>query len=119
MNKQTWINNITQQLGAGASKALTERIVDAALVEITAALSKGEFLRLPHIGTLATKRTTPRNGRDPRTGAAIKIPARTKVTFSASSVLKDAVQPKAKAATAMKPKAGKPKPKPKAKAKKA
>ena len=76
---------------AGLTKADAGRAVDAMVASITAALAKGDRVPLVGFGTFATSKRAARVGRNPQTGAEVKIPARTAVTFKAGSALKDAV----------------------------
>ncbi len=56
-------------------------IVTAALDE---ALTNGETIKLPGLGTFKVVTRKARNGRNPATGASIKIPAKKAVKFSAA-----------------------------------
>ena len=76
---------------AGLTKADAGRAVDAVVATITEALVKGDRVPLVGFGTFATSKRAARVGRNPQTGAEVKIPARTAVTFKAGSALKDAV----------------------------
>lgn len=76
---------------AGLTKADAGRALDATLEAITGALVKGDKVPLVGFGTFATSKRAARTGRNPQTGAEVKIPARTAVTFKAGSALKDAV----------------------------
>lgn len=76
---------------AGLTKADAGRALDATLEAITGALVKGDKVPLVGFGTFATSKRAARVGRNPQTGAEVKIPARTAVTFKAGSALKDAV----------------------------
>lgn len=76
---------------AGLTKADATRALDATLATITEALSKGDKIPLVGFGTFATSERAAREGRNPKTGATVKIAARTAVTFKAGSALKDAV----------------------------
>ncbi len=76
---------------AGLTKADAGRAVDAMVATITEALVKGDRVPLVGFGTFATSKRAARTGRNPQTGAEVKIPARTAVTFKAGSALKDAV----------------------------
>ena len=72
---------------AAAAKAL------AALIEaIEAALKAGDKFTLTGFGTFEVLNRAARNGRNPRTGKAIKIPASKVVKFKAGKTLKDAVK---------------------------
>ena len=76
---------------AGITKADAGRAVDAMLASITAALAKGDRVPLVGFGTFATSKRAARVGRNPQTGAEVKIPARNAVTFKAGAALKNAV----------------------------
>ena len=76
---------------AGLTKADAGRALDATIEAITGALAKGDKVPLVGFGTFATSKRAARVGRNPQTGAEVKIPARTAVTFKAGSALKDAV----------------------------
>lgn len=76
---------------AGLTKADAGRALDATIEAITGALVKGDRVPLVGFGTFATSKRAARTGRNPQTGAEVKIPARTAVTFKAGSALKDAV----------------------------
>jgi DNA-binding protein HU-beta len=62
------------------------------LVErITKHLKKGERIRMAGLGILQVRKRAARMGRNPATGAAIKIKASKKVAFRASKELKAAI----------------------------
>ena len=75
----------------GLTKADSARAIDATIEAITGALAKGDKVPLVGFGTFATSKRAAREGRNPRTGETVRIPARTAVTFKAGSALKDAV----------------------------
>ena len=76
---------------AGLSKADAGRALDATLEVITGALAKGDKVPLVGFGTFAVSKRAAREGRNPQTGEAVKIPARNAVTFKAGAALKDSV----------------------------
>ena len=65
--------------------------MDAFVVSIKKALKKGAEVRLIGFGTFRTVERKATNGRNPRTGAVIKIPASKQPKFKAGKGLKDAV----------------------------
>ena len=75
----------------GMTKKDTERILNAAIDAITAALVKGEKVQLSGFGTFETKDREARIGRNPHTKEAIDIPATRVPSFKASKALKDNV----------------------------
>ncbi len=89
MKKVELIESVAKK--AGLTKADAGRAVDAVVASITEALVKGDRVPLVGFGTFATSKRDARTGRNPQTGATVKIPARTAVTFKAGSALKDAV----------------------------
>ena len=60
------------------------------------ALKKGDKVTLVGFGTFSVSKRAARNGRNPQTGAAIKIPASKNPVFKAGKALKDAVNKKKK-----------------------
>ena len=76
---------------ANLTKADALRAIDATVEAVTEALVKGDKIPLVGFGTFAVSRREGRTGRNPQTGAEVKIPARNAVTFKAGTALKDAV----------------------------
>ena len=76
---------------AGLTKKDTERVLNAAIDAITAALVKGEKVQLSGFGSFETKTREARVGRNPHTKQAIEIPATRVPTFKPSKALKDNV----------------------------
>ncbi len=62
------------------------------LEEIKDSLKKGNDVVLTGFGTFVISKRKARTGRNPQTGATLKIPARKAVRFKASKTLKDAVK---------------------------
>ena len=92
MNKRDLVNAIAKK--TGVSKASVEVMLKAVLGTVTATLSKGGKVALIGFGTFSTAKRTARTGRNPATGAAIKIPAAKVAKFSAGTGLKKAVNKK-------------------------
>lgn len=76
---------------AGLTKADATRAIDATFGAITKALKKGDKITLIGFGTFGVSRREARTGRNPQTGAQVKIPARNAVTFKAGTQLKNEV----------------------------
>ena len=76
---------------AGLTKVDAGKAVDAVFATITGALVKGDKVPLVGFGTFAVSSRKAREGRNPRTGAVVRIPARKAVTFKPGTALKDAV----------------------------
>ena len=75
----------------GLTKADTTRAIDATFATIVEALSKGDKVPVVGFGTFAVSERAAREGRNPRTGETVKIPARIAVTIKSGSKLKDAL----------------------------
>ena len=89
MNKQDLVARIVKETGATKSQA--SRIVAVFLATVTKALKKGEAVTFVGFGTFKTSLRKARQGRNPLTGGAIRIPKRKAVRFSAGKALKKAV----------------------------
>ena len=76
---------------AGLTKKDTERVINAAIDAITAALTQGEKVQISGFGTFEVKDREARIGRNPHTKEAIEIPATRVPSFKASQALKDTV----------------------------
>ena len=76
---------------AGVSKAEAGRVLDATLAGITKGLKKDGKVALVGFGTFSAKKRAAREGINPLTKKAIKIPAKTVASFKAGSKLKDAL----------------------------
>ena len=76
---------------AGLTKADATRAIDATFGAITKALKKGDKITLIGFGTFGVSKRNARTGRNPQTGAEVKIPARNAVTFKAGTQLKNEV----------------------------
>ena len=74
---------------AGLTKKDAERVLNAAIDAITAALVGGEKVQLSGFGTFETKIREARIGRNPHTKEAMEIPATRVPTFKASKALRD------------------------------
>jgi DNA-binding protein HU-beta len=90
MNKGELVENMAD--AAGISKAAAERALTGLLDSISGALSKGDKVTLVGFGTFSVSKRTARQGRNPQTGAAINIPARTVARFKPGSKLAEAVK---------------------------
>ena len=78
--------NKTQLIEAVASdtrmtKIEARKAVDAMIRATVDALREGERLTLPGLGTFSIQQKNERVGRNPRTGAAVKIPPRKVIKF--------------------------------------
>jgi len=76
---------------AQMTKTAAASAVDATFDAITGALKKGGEVKIMGFGNFRVVKRAAREGRDPRTGAPVKIKAARRPRFSAGKGLKDAV----------------------------
>jgi DNA-binding protein HU-beta len=89
MNKTDLIEHIAKQ--ADISKAAATRALEATLGAVKTTLKKGGSVSVVGFGTFAVGKRAARAGRNPRTGAAIKIKAARVPKFRPGKALKDAL----------------------------
>jgi DNA-binding protein HU-beta len=81
---------------AGVSKADAERTLGAFFDHVVTSAKKGEKVSWPGFGSFTTSKRSARTGRNPQTGAPVKIGASTAMKFTASATLKTALNPRKK-----------------------
>jgi DNA-binding protein HU-beta len=89
VNKSEMIDQIAKS--ADVSKAAAGRALDATVAAIKTAMKKGGMVTLVGFGTFYVGKRAARSGRNPRTGASIKIKAARVPKFRAGKALKDAL----------------------------
>jgi len=89
VNKSELIDQIAKS--ADISKAAAGRALEAAIGAVKTSLKKGQLVTLVGFGTFYVGKRAARTGRNPRTGATIKIKAAKTPKFRAGKALKDAV----------------------------
>jgi nucleoid DNA-binding protein len=94
MNKEELVSTIADK--TGFTKADSKRFLEAHLEAVEEALKKGDGVQLVGFGSFSIVERKATTGRNPQTGAEIKIPASKKVKFSAGKQLKEAVNKKKK-----------------------
>jgi DNA-binding protein HU-beta len=90
MNKSDLIDHIASQ--ADISKAAATRALDAIVGGVKSTLKKSGSVTIVGFGTFAVTKRAARTGRNPRTGAAIKIKAAKVPKFKPGKALKDALK---------------------------
>ena len=80
----------------GLTKANSEAALKSAIANVVKSVSKGNRVTLVGFGTFSSAKRAARTGRNPQTGAKMKIPAKTVPKFSAGKGLRDAVAGKKK-----------------------
>ena len=89
MNKSDLIEHIAKV--AEVSKSAAERAVDALVVAVKSTLRKGDSVTLAGFGSFHVAKRAARVGRNPRTGAEIRISAARVAKFRPGKALKDAI----------------------------
>ena len=85
MNKAELIAKIADD--AGITKTQANATVDAFVDAVTKTLKKGDKVTLVGFGTFSVSKRAARNGRNPQTGAVIKIKAKKVAKFKAGKEL--------------------------------
>ncbi|GHC61939.1 HU family DNA-binding protein [Limoniibacter endophyticus] len=89
MNKNELASAVAES--ANLSKTDAQAAVDAVFAAITGELKNGGEVRLVGFGNFGVSKRAATTGRNPQTGAEVKIPARNVPKFTAGKGLKDAV----------------------------
>ena len=89
MNKSELIEITAKD--ADISKAAAGNVLDAVIAAITKSVAKGDSVTLVGFGTFKPAKRAARTGKNPQTGAAIKIAAKTVPKFTAGATFKAAV----------------------------
>ncbi len=91
MTKSALVGTIAEK--TGVTKAVANAFLDTlGAVAVAETKKNGQFV-VPGIGKLVKSHRKARMGRNPQTGAAIRIPAKTVVKFRVAKACKDAVVP--------------------------
>jgi len=89
MNKSELVNAMAAK--TGSTKKAAEESLNALLETVKDALVKGDKVQLVGFGSFETKTRAARKGKNPQTGAEMKIPACKAPSFKAGKALKDVV----------------------------
>ena len=90
MNRQELIDAIAAD--TEASKAATSRFLDSCLAHIQNEVAAGGTVKLTGFGTFEKAAVAARTGRNPKTGAAVKIPSTFKPKFTPGATFKERVK---------------------------
>ena len=89
MNKTELVASVAEK--TAMTKKDAEKALNAVFASIEEALAKEEKVQVIVFGTFEVKAREARTGRNPQTGAEIKIPASKNPVFKAGKALKDSV----------------------------
>ena len=90
MNKTEFINAVAAK--EGIEKKCAEKAINAVFATIADELAKGEKIQLVGFGTFEIRERAEKQGRNPRTGETMTVPASKVPAFKAGKALKDAVK---------------------------
>ena len=90
MNKDELLKAVAEK--AGVSQKTAGEVVNAVLETVEKTVSKGKKVTLIGFGTFEARKRAARTGRNPQTGAEIKIAAKTVPAFTAGKKFKEMVK---------------------------
>jgi DNA-binding protein HU-beta len=91
MNKAELIDSIQAALGKDATKRAADEALEAVLSSIAEGVKKDQKVQIIGFGTFEVKKRAARQGRNPKTGETMPIPASKSIGFKPSSVLKSSL----------------------------
>ena len=89
-NKGILVEAVQEALGG--TKTDAEKAVDTMVETIVKTLKAGDEVAIAGFGTFLVKKRAARTARNPKTGAAVQVPATTVPKFRAAKTLKEAVK---------------------------
>jgi integration host factor subunit beta len=89
MTKAELVERVAEKINL--TKKQTEAIVNILLSSITEALGKGDKVELRGFGSFRIRERNPREGRNPKTGETVSIPAKKVPFFKAGKELREMV----------------------------
>lgn len=92
MNKQQLVVAVADKKHIKIAKGQVEEVINTAFDAIKTAVKKGDDVRLVGFGTFTKAKRKARVGRNPQTGAQLKIPATNFPKFKAGSDFKSLVR---------------------------
>lgn len=92
MNKAELVDAVRE--AAGLDRRQAESAIEAVVDTIIKTVSRGERVGIPRFGTFNQSSRAARTGRNPQTGAPVKIAASKGVRFAPASAFKDALNAK-------------------------
>ena len=90
MNKGHLINSVAKE--SKITKVQASKAIDSVIRNVTRGLKKGERTTLVGFGTFTISRRKARAGRNPQTGAPLRIPAKRVVKFTPGKGLKKLIK---------------------------
>ena len=92
MTKADLVEGVMEAIGPGVTKKDCALILEGFLNAAKRGLERGETIEIRGFGTLAVKTRKSRMARNPRTGQAVKVPARAVPVFKSSKYLRSQIE---------------------------
>ena len=92
MTKADLVEQVADAIGPGVTKKDCALVVDGFLGALKKAMAEGENVEIRGFGTFKVRERKPRTARNPRTGEAVEVPARTVPVFKPSKHLREKVE---------------------------
>ena len=89
MTKADLVEKLHAKMHGNVTKKLVSELMDAMIDNVAVAIKKEKRFSYPGFGTFVVRNRKARQGRNPQTGAVIKIKASKTVGFRAAKSLKD------------------------------
>ena len=89
MNKKVFADYISEKHSCTRKEA--RHVIDMFISSVTSALAEGKEISLIGFGNFSVSKIEARDGRNPRTGEPLKIPAYNQVKFKVGKKMKNAV----------------------------
>lgn len=90
MNKAALVASVSGS--TGMTKKAVNDALDAILDAVASSLAKGDNVTLTGFGTFTVQSRAARTGRNPKTGAAVSVPAKKVARFKAGKELRERVK---------------------------
>lgn len=84
MKKADIVDQVAEAIGPGLSRSECALVVDGFINAVKQAMVRGETIEIRRFGTFQVRERKARRARNPRTGEAVEVPARSVPVFKAS-----------------------------------
>jgi len=91
MTKQDLVDKVSQELGRTKNEAY--EIIEMVLEVLKESIISEEFVKISGFGNFMVRQKTSRKGRNPQTGETLTISERKVLTFKASKILRESLNP--------------------------
>lgn len=93
IGKSEFIDQIQDKLSEGSNMSFTKEAISSILDAVSSLIvenaKNGTEIRIKNFGTFKPQTMAAKTGRNPKTGEAVSVPSRTKISFKMSGSLKE------------------------------